>query len=451
MAEEAAEARAVDGETPFFIGVLGDFGGEAAGRPVEVDRDNFDEVLAQMEIRLQLPLAGDYPIQELDDFHPDRMSRVVIPAVREYVSSRSASVKPPVARQPSGGLLEQIVEEGTEPELTSAVPTSSEFGEFLEKLVRPHLERPADPRDVRREEHISNAANSVLRATLHVPAFQELEAAWRAIFLLVRRLETSERLKVFLIQMSRRDLAVALEGGGPTRTRLEEMLTDYSERSLDGHRWSVLAANYMFGSNDQDFMLMGGLAGLGKVLGAAVIGGAEPEIAGCRSWEGLAEPEGWDRPAPPGWEALRRSHGARHFGLVMPRFLLRLPYGRETDPCEEIDFEEMEGGPEHGNYLWGNPALACALLLGQAFERHGWEMRPGAVQEIEGLPLHIFKSGGQSRSKSCAETWLTDAAVARILDCGIMPLVSLRNADSVRVARFQSIAAPQSPLSGPWV
>jgi type VI secretion system protein ImpC len=45
--------------------------------------------------------------------------------------------------------------------------------------------------------------------------------------------------------------------------------------------------------------------------------------------------------------------------------------------------------------------------------------------------------------KPCAEALLTDEAVERILDNGLMPLVSLKGRDAARVLRFQSIAEPR--------
>jgi len=78
-------------------------------------------------------------------------------------------------------------------------------------------------------------------------------------------------------------------------------------------------------------------------------------------------------------------------------------------------------------------------------------MRPGRLAEILHLPLHIVTHGGESQAKPCAEVLFTEETVAAIIDAGLMPLVSFKNRDLIRVARFQSIAEPASPLAGPWV
>src|SRR3954469_7515076 len=78
-------------EMSFRIAVLGDFSGRAnrglletgpglaSRRPLRIDRDDFDRVMAGLgvELRLPVPGGGDEQIvlrfRELEDFHPDRI------------------------------------------------------------------------------------------------------------------------------------------------------------------------------------------------------------------------------------------------------------------------------------------------------------------------------------------------------------------------------------------
>jgi type VI secretion system protein ImpC len=136
--------------------------------------------------------------------------------------------------------------------------------------------------------------------------------------------------------------------------------------------------------------------------------------------------------------------------MVLPRFLLRLPYGKQTEATEQFAFEEFSESPVHENYLWGNPALACAYLLGEAFLESGWEMRPGEISEISGLPAHVYKVDGESYLKPCGEALLGEQAAEAILDRGMMPFISMKGSDAIRLVRFQSIAAPPADLSGRW-
>jgi type VI secretion system protein ImpC len=94
--------------------------------------------------------------------------------------------------------------------------------------------------------------------------------------------------------------------------------------------------------------------------------------------------------------------------------------------------------------------LPVALLLGQAFTQEGWSLRPGIVQEIEGLPLHVYLDCDEAVAKPCAEVILRTAALERLLDRGLMPLICSPAQDTIRVAGFQSAAAPPAPVAGRW-
>src|ERR1022692_2074126 len=63
-------ATVLEPETPFHILLLGDFSGRpsTSWKPVEIDRDNFEEVLERVA-----PAFAGMRFRELDDFHPDRI------------------------------------------------------------------------------------------------------------------------------------------------------------------------------------------------------------------------------------------------------------------------------------------------------------------------------------------------------------------------------------------
>jgi type VI secretion system protein ImpC len=97
-----------------------------------------------------------------------------------------------------------------------------------------------------------------------------------------------------------------------------------------------------------------------------------------------------------------------------------------------------------------NPAFCVAYLIGQSFRSEGWDLRPGSHRQVEGLPLHVYKSGGESVNKPCAEILLTENDAKLLLECGYMPLASMKNQDAVLLVRFQSIAEPLAALGGRW-
>jgi len=130
--------------------------------------------------------------------------------------------------------------------------------------------------------------------------------------------------------------------------------------------------------------------------------------------------------------------------------MLRRPYGAKTEPIDSFPFEEIPAAPEHEAYVWGNAALACALVLTGAFEQGGWDLKPETAAEIQGLPTHVFKDGLETRVTPPSEVVLTVRAAEKLLDAGLVPVLSLKGSESVRVARLQSIASPLRALAGHW-
>ncbi len=312
-----------------------------------------------------------------------------------------------------------------------------------------------DDRQAAALQVIDRALSAQMRALLHTPAFQALEAAWRAVYFLVRRVETSTQLKLYLIDISQEELCRdVLSSPDPGKTQTYRLLVEKTVGTAGAERLALIVGNYTFGTKRDDAEALGRIAKIAHAASAPFLAAASSTLLGCASLTETPHPRDWKTPLEPdaarAWDVLRRSPDATWIGLALPRFLLRLPYGKETDAIESFDFEEMPGEPQHQDYLWGDPAFACALLLAQSFSDDGWEMRPDTHSEITGLPLHVYKHDGENELKPCAEALLTEEAAERILESGFMPLVSLKGRDAVRLVRFQSVAEPLRALAGRW-
>jgi type VI secretion system protein ImpC len=487
-------------ETPFCIAILGDFSGRVnrklsdsqtiGKRPaVRVDRDNFEEVLSSFGAEIQLPIgdSGSLPLRfaDLDDFHPDRvfehleafgklrdlrarlqdastfknaaeelgLSSTAHATAEPHPTDSSGAVAPSATRLASGSLLDEMIEQ-TESRASEARPNRApdEVREFAQRAAAKYLVNTPDPRQGEMLAVMDRAIGGLMRAVLHNPHFQALEAIWRATFLLVRQLETGSRLQLFLIDISKEELAADLSSGADLRdSGAYRLLVEKSVETPGAEPWAVIVGNYSFGVGKEDARLLAQMARIARRAGAPFLAGASPQLLGCSSLASTPRPRDWkaslDRS---GWSELRHLPESEAVGLALPRFVLRLPYGKKTSPLESFDFEEFPELPDHEDYLWGNPAFLVAMLLGQTFSESGWEMRPGKVMEIDRLPLHVYGKDGESEPKPCAEVLLTEEAVERMIEEGLIPLVSFKNRDSVRLARFQSVATPLRPLAGRW-
>ena len=131
-------------------------------------------------------------------------------------------------------------------------------------------------------------------------------------------------------------------------------------------------------------------------------------------------------------------------------YAANLPYGPDTEEIDSFAFQEVTDASDHQRFLWCSPAIGCAALIGQAFTESGWQMTPGDVLDIGDLPAYSYPVGDEPKILPCAEVYLTETAANKILEQGLMTMVSLRNTNRVRLLRFQSIASPLQALEGGW-
>jgi type VI secretion system protein ImpC len=463
----------VSDETPFRILILANLSGARTRRddlasrsPARIDRDNFEPLLSRFEPSVKVGQTGRTVVtmSELDDFHPDQLwarlalfeplrslrkrlddPRVFEMAVREWLGGRAA----PAAPDPTtggGSVLDQMLEQTSGPGPRAKTPPPDEFQEEIRRLVQPHLLPGDDPRKSALTERLDAAAAELMRAVLHDPEYQAIEAVWRALYLLVRRIETDEEISIWVLDASREEIEADLaDGRGIERSALYRVLVDETSASGGATPWAVIVSNLTFGPDTADLSLLASLAALAQLAGAPLLAGASPALAGSPAFDLESDPADWG-PPDPRWAAFRKSPLARFVGLALPRFLGRVPYGQSGEPCDAIEFEELPSPPNHRHYLWSNAAFACTLLLAESFAQASWAMRPGAHQDLDGLPLHV--AGGQA--KPCAETLMSERMAARLLEAGLMPLASMKDRDAVRLVRFQSVADPPAGLAGRW-
>jgi type VI secretion system protein ImpC len=276
-----------------------------------------------------------------------------------------------------------------------------------------------------------------MRTLLHDTAFQSLEAAWRGVHWLISSLELDENLQLHLLDVTRDELLrdIVAAQSQIAQTGLHQTLVDRWRAGSSTRRWSALVGLFQFGPSESDIGLLAALGLVASHTGGPLLAGADLALAGD------------DSAALAGWQMLRHSQAAPWIGLAAPRVLLRRPYGKGSDPIEAFAFEEFAGEPASNKFLWGNGALAAALLLGKGFTARGWEMEPGDERDIGDLPLYTFVRDGEREMLPCAEQLLTEAQINRLLNAGLVPIASRRDRNAVVAVRFQSIADPPAALA----
>jgi type VI secretion system protein ImpC len=392
----------------------------------------------------------------LEDFHPDELlqqvgslsrlldlrTRLLNPATADAAveESRELLGMPAAATDQSPSNSTETTEElltrllgkpAAQPPKTATVASTVES--LIKRLVEPSA--GSDLQQMQIVPLVEGELSKRLREVLHDPDFQAIEAAWRGVDFLIRG--TGDQTKSYLIDITKSELTAMLAGGDLTRTTIFKQLEEIGP--------AIVLGIYTFGLQDQS--LLKTLGGLAQAHHTAFVAGASPEMVGCSSFGSQPDPDDWVRgPGLDGFDTLRRMSEAAYLGLLMPRFLLRQPYGAGSDPIEAFPFEEMLSQPEHESYLWGSSAVLCGYLLADAFATEGCEPDPWLGGEIIGLPMHTFTADGETHVKPCAEAWLSDKAADVILNLGIMPVTSIRGRNAVEVKALRAFALPPKPL-----
>jgi type VI secretion system protein ImpC len=339
--EESAVARPTS-ETPFCIAILGDFSGRANRGLVEpktigerpsylVDRDNFDEVLSKLHPELHLPTGDKIPLvfrfSELEDFHPDRLfeneafrklkglrERVqdssAFADVAEELGLRSASSArenesprvsaPSPVRLASGSLLDELIEQTESRVALESTRKTDEVHQFARELAAKYSVSSPDPRQPDVVAAVDRAISDAMRVILHHSDFQALEAIWRSTFLLVRQIETGPQLKIYLIDISKQELASDLKASEDHRkSGIFRLLVEKAIDTPGADPWTVVVGNFSFGSESEDTELLAKLAAIAQRAGAAFLGEADPSLLGCASLEAAPHPRDWNESTVP--------------------------------------------------------------------------------------------------------------------------------------------------------
>ena len=424
-----------DDDEPMRVLVLGDFSGKPAGerpplaaRPTaRVDVDTLDDVMKRLAPKLSVP-AGEIQFAQLDDFHPDRLyARLEL-----FQGLREARANPQAG---SGDLLGRLL--GKSPEPTAPVATPADgLDALIRNIVAPYIVKDTSDQSKAYLTAVDAAIEEQMRTLLHAPAFQSLEAVWRGVQWLISSLELDENLQLHLFDVMREELLADIVGaqGKLAETGLYRALVDRWRGVPGGQGWSVLVGLLDFGPSNSDIGLLAALGLIASQAGGPLLAGADWALAGD------------DAGALAAWHALRRSEAAPWIGLATPRVLLRLPYGKGSDPIEAFRFEEFAGQPVHDEFLWGSASLAAAVLIGRSFTARGWDMELGDEREIGDLPAYTFVRDGERELQACGERYLTETEIQRLLMAGLIPVASRRDRNAVVVIRFQSASDPPAPL-----
>ncbi|HZV92739.1 MAG TPA: type VI secretion system contractile sheath large subunit [Caldimonas sp.] len=460
---------------PVRIAVLGDFSaGAAAGRletgddlarrkMIPVEFDNLEDTLARLEVKLALPIGqgGDgveVEFSELDSFHPDSLYRE-LPMFKSLADLRKrlnntatfAKAAADVQAMREGG-KRRASRSGARRSRSGAPAADAKLSDFarlvgsaaevrvdapvdalLKRIVGPFVTATADPKRDAMVTIVDNALSDAMRTVLHQPEFQNLEALWRGMDMLLRRVETGPSLQVLLVDMSAEEFAADLSSASDlSETGLYSMLVDKPSQDKAGGV-SLILGLYQFEATPPHAELLGRMAKIARLAGAPFITSITADAFMDRR----------NAPHPlmsSAMEALRELPEASHLALLAPRFMLRHPYGKKSDPVSAFAFEEFSAEEGLRGMLWGHPSLLAASLLAAPV---------GNTLSIGDLPFHyVVDADGDQVALPTTERLVNLAAAEMLRRVGIDALMAHKGQPELRVAGLDTVNGTQIVLAG---
>jgi type VI secretion system protein ImpC len=287
---------------------------------------------------------------------------------------------------------------------------------------------------------------------MHHPDFQKLEGSWRGLHYLINNTETDEMLKIRVMNISKTDVAKTLKrfkGTNWDQSPVFKKVYEEQYGTFGGEPFGCLVGDFYYDHTPPDVEALGEISKVCAAAHTPFIAGVSPTVAQMGSWQELSNPRDLTKiftsPEYAPWRSLRESDDARYIGLAMPRFLARLPYGK-NNPVEEFDFNEDVENAIHDKFAWSNSAYAMAVNINRSFKLYGWCSRIRGVESggaVEGLPVHTFPTDDGGVDMKCpTEIAITDRREAELAKNGFMPLLHRKNSDIAAFIGAQSLNKP---------
>ncbi len=285
---------------------------------------------------------------------------------------------------------------------------------------------------------IDDLISTQLNEVLHHPDFQKLEGAWRGLHYFVTNTETSGRLKIRLLPTTRAELQKDLEKAVEfDQSQLFKKVYEEEYGTFGGFPFSLLVGDFYLGKSPMDVAFLEKISGVAASAHAPFLAAAAPDLMGMKGFTELGNPRDlakiFESTEHIKWRSFRESEDSRYVSLSLPRVLLRLPYGPDTKPVDELNFVEDVDGNDHEKYLWGNSCYALATRITDAFAKYGWTAAIRGVEGgglVEGLPAHTFKTDeGDIALKCPTEIAITDRREKELSDLGLIALVHCKGTD----------------------
>ena len=221
--------------------------------------------------------------------------------------------------------------------------------------------------------------------------------------------------------------------------------------TFGGNPYSCIVLDFQFTRNPRDVDVLSKFSGVAAAAHVPTLAAAAPGLFNLDSFTQIGTPrdlaKAFESTDAAAWNRFRENPDSRYINLLLPHVLMRAPYGRESCPVDEFNYEESVDGESNEKFCWGNPAFALAERITHAFAVYQWTASIRGVEGgglVEGLPCYTFKtSRGDMELKCPTEVVITDRREQELSTLGFLALCHCKGTDYAAFFGGQSTQKPK--------
>lgn len=227
---------------------------------------------------------------------------------------------------------------------------------------------------------IDKKISTLINNIIHLPNFTKLEASWKGIFSLVKKIESDKKIKIKILPVTweelSNDFAKTTEFD---QSSIFQKIYSLEFGSPGGEPYGIILGDYeIFKGNlskmSQDIRVLEQLSMIAAASFCPFITSINSNLLNLDSFNSLR----FLRSLPNvegsvgvSWQRLRKSTDSRFLGLIGPKTLFRTPYKTDSNNSNSIIFEELF--EENGKgFPFGNPIYPFGSLVIEEYMLSGW-------------------------------------------------------------------------------
>jgi type VI secretion system protein ImpD len=299
-------------------------------------------------------------------------------------------------------------------------------------------------------------------AIIHAERFASLEATWRGVKYLTELIDKGDRVKIRVLSISWAEVERDFDRAADfDQSALFDLIYSQEFGMAGGEPYGLLVGDYFVGpvrSREHpidDVATLKSMAATAAAAFAPFVCGCDPRTLELDGFEALGSEVEFEslfkRDEYLRWHRLRDMDDTRFIGVLLPKILLRKPWGSSAGRHSRFCYHEETEASAPTAGLWGNAAFAFAAIVIRAFVQTGWFAEIRGVRRgetgaglVPGLARSEFATDRPGIAfKHPVQVAVSDRQERGLSDLGFIPVSVAEYLPSLMFYSNQSLQRPR--------